>query len=85
LRVLTAYSDADVAEAICNYKNIRESPEHEVSAPYRSFAGFIRGGVEKFVSTADPFTAYKKRVSGFENAEERARREADEYFNRSEK
>jgi hypothetical protein len=85
LRVMTAYSDADVVEAICNYKNIRESPEHEVSAPYRSFAGFMRGGVEKFVSTADPFTAYKKRVSGFENAEERARREADEYFKRSEK
>jgi hypothetical protein len=59
LRVMTAYSDADVVEAICNYKNIRASPEHEVSAPYRSFAGFMRGGVEKFVSTADPFTAYK--------------------------
>jgi hypothetical protein len=83
--IVKAYSDEEIAEAICNYKNIRESPEYEVSAPYRSFAGFIRGGVEKFVSTADPFTAYKKRVSGFENAEERARREAEEYFKRSEK
>jgi hypothetical protein len=85
LRPMAVYSNDEIGEAIRNYARIIASAEHEVKSPFESFHGFMRSGVEKFDSAADPFTAYKKRVSGFENAEERARREAEEYFKRSEK
>jgi hypothetical protein len=60
LRVMTAYDDDKIFEAIDNYAAILASPEHEIGSPYRSFVGFIRGGVEKFVSDAMPFEAFKK-------------------------
>jgi len=61
LRVMNAYDDELIFQAIDNYADIRASSEHEVGSPYRSFVGFIRGGVEKFVSDAKPFEAFKKR------------------------
>jgi hypothetical protein len=70
LRTMSGYSDDEIVQAISNYAAIKTSAEHEISAPYRSFAGFMRGGVEKFVSSADPWSAYKKR-KGFETADER--------------
>lgn len=61
LRIMTAYTDEEIAQAIRNYAEIRSSLQHEIPSPYRSFVGFIRGGVEKFASAADPYAAYRKR------------------------
>ena len=63
LRTLTAYYDDEIEQAIRNYAEIRASPEHWIESPYRSFAGFMARGVEKFISEADPWTEYKKRMS----------------------
>lgn len=79
LRPMAVYSDDEIAEAIRNYARILASPEHEVKSPYESFHGFMRSGVEKFDSGADPWEAYKKRSKGFETAgerEDRMRKEA---------
>jgi hypothetical protein len=59
---LSAYSDEEIAEAIGNYVRIKASAEHEVRAPYQSFVGFMRAGVEKFISAAEPFKAYAKKI-----------------------
>lgn len=75
LRIMSVYSDTEIAEAIQNYTAILQSSEHEVKSRYQSFVGFIRGGVEKFIGSADPWTAYKKRDKGFETAAEREARE----------
>jgi hypothetical protein len=75
---MTAYSDAEIAEAVANYAQIRMSPAHEIAAPYRSFAGFMRGGVEKFVSSADPWSAYRKRGEQDEKPDEVARSRREE-------
>jgi hypothetical protein len=69
LRIMNAYTDDEIAGAMENYLAIRQSEDHEVKAPYQSFVGFIRGGVEKFVSEADPWTAYKRALSFDERQE----------------
>ena len=46
LATLSVYSDEEVAQAIHNYMVIKSNPAYEVTAPYRSFVGFMRGGVE---------------------------------------
>lgn len=74
LRIMNAYSDAEIIEAMDNYCKIRESQDHEVKAPYQSFVGFIRGGVEKFISESDPWSAYKRRMSFDEMQEAENRR-----------
>ena len=74
LRVMNAYSDAEIIEAMDNYCKIRDSQDHEVKAPYQSFVGFIRGGVEKFISESDPWTAYKRRLTFDEMQEAENRR-----------
>ena len=78
LRVMTAYTDELIAEAMTNYSMILQSSEHEIKSPYQSFVGFIRGGVEKFVSDANPWELFKKHAKGFETAGEREDRERAE-------
>ena len=74
---LPAYSDEEIAEAIDTYAKIRASSEHEVRAPYQSFVGFMRGGVEKFIAAADPWAAYKRqRGNSYRDIEERDREAA---------
>lgn len=74
---LPAYSDEEIAEAIDTYARIRLSSEHEVRAPYQSFVGFMRGGVEKFVAAADPWAAYKRqRGNSHRDIEDRDREAA---------
>ncbi|CAK0761504.1 hypothetical protein CCP3SC15_2750007 [Gammaproteobacteria bacterium] len=60
LRTMTSYTDAEIIQAMHNYHGIRESPEHEIKSPYQSFVGFVRGGVEKFIDEAEPWTRCKK-------------------------
>lgn len=74
LRIMNAYSDAEIIEAMDNYCKIRESQDHEVKAPYQSFVGFIRSGVEKFITESDPWTAYKRRMTFDEMQEAENRR-----------
>jgi predicted phage replisome organizer len=62
LRAVQAYSDAEISRSLENYEGIRKSQEHRIPAPYRSFAGFMRGGVEKFVDSAKPWDEYKEAV-----------------------
>ncbi len=64
LRTLSAYTDEEVAKAMQNYVSIRGSPEHKVESPYRSFAGFMGRGVEKFVDDADPWNEYRTGRAG---------------------
>lgn len=64
LRTMSAYTDEDIAEAMRNYASILQSSEHEIKSRYQSFVGFIRGGVEKFVSVANPWAAYRKQGQG---------------------
>ncbi len=64
LRTLSAYSDEEIAKAMQNYVSIRGSPEHKVESPYRSFAGFMGRGVEKFVDEADPWNEYRTGRAG---------------------
>ena len=73
LRTMSAYSDSEIAEALRNYAEIRQSTDHEIKSPYQSFVGFIRGGVEKFVTEADPWSAYKRRLSFSEQQDEDTR------------
>jgi hypothetical protein len=74
---LPVYSDDEIADSIRNYAGIVASPEHEVRSPYLSFVGFMKGGVEKFVTSADPWKLYKRqRGNSFRDQEERAREEA---------
>ena len=65
LRVMTAYSDAEIIEAMDNYLALRKSSEHEVK-PYGSFVGFIRAGVEKFCKDADPWKQFRKAPPSWE-------------------
>jgi hypothetical protein len=78
LRVMSAYSDDLIAQAMTNYSQILQSSEHEVKSQYQSFVGFIRGGVEKFVTEANPWDLFKKRIKQFETAGEREDRERAE-------
>ena len=83
LRVLQVYTDDEVAEAMRNYSEILQSEEHEVKSRYQSFVGFIRGGVEKFVSASDPWTAYKRALSFADQDEANNKRIIAEVFARS--
>jgi len=82
LRTLTAYTDEEVSEAIRNYSEILVSEMHEIKSPYQSFIGFMRGGVEKFITASDPWAMFKKRAKGFETAGEREDRERAEALER---
>jgi len=83
LRTMSGYTDEEIAEAMGNYEKILASPGHEVKSRYQSFVGFIRGGVEKFVSEADPWTAYKRRLSFAEQDEADTKRALAEVFERN--
>lgn len=63
LAVIQAYSDGQIQEAIQNYSEIKNSTDYEMGFEYGSFQGFMKSGVEKFVSEADPFERYRKSVS----------------------
>ena len=74
---LPAYSDEEIAEAIDTYAKVRASPDHEVRAPYQSFVGFMRSGIEKFIAAADPWAAYKRqRGNSYRDIEDRDREAA---------
>lgn len=84
LRVMTAYTDELIAEAMTNYSMILQSSEHEIKSPYQSFVGFIRGGVEKFVSDANPWELFKKRLSFADQEEANTKRVLAEVFAKAE-
>lgn len=72
LRVMTAYEDDLIFQAMDNYADLLASAEHEIKSPYRSFVGFIRGGVEKFVSEANPFEAFRVKAPAWKPEREGA-------------
>jgi len=76
LRVMAAYSDEDIQEAMRNYGALKDDPAFDCPR-YQSFVGFIRGGVEKFVEAATPRELFKLRKK-FESAGEREERERAE-------
>lgn len=80
LRVLGVYSDQEIETAIKNYSDIIKNPEYDVFSVYRSFVGFMRSGVEKFVDEAKPREVYRKRDP---EAAEKAERAA--FFDRLKK
>jgi hypothetical protein len=69
LRTMSGYTDGEIAEAMRNYQAILDSSEHEVKSRYQSFIGFMRGGVEKFVSSANPSEAFKRKTPSWEKPE----------------
>jgi uncharacterized protein YdaU (DUF1376 family) len=69
LRIMSAYSDEDILQAIENYAQIQASPAFDVRSPYQSFAGFIRGGVEKFISEAEPFETFRIKPPAWQKPE----------------
>jgi len=80
LRIMSVYSDDEIAEAIQNYCNLKTDSEYDPPR-YGGFVGFMRGGVEKFVTSANPQDIFKKR-KGFETAAEREDRERAEALRR---
>lgn len=78
LRVMSVYSDDEIYEAMENYYDIKTSSEHDIKNRYQSMVGFLRGGVEKFVTSANPREEFRKRAKGFETAGEREDRERAE-------
>ena len=80
LRIMSVYSDDEIAEAIQNYCNLKTDSEYDPPR-YGGFVGFMRGGVEKFVTSANPQDIFKKR-KGFETAGEREDRERAEALRR---
>lgn len=64
LDTIRAYTDIEIDEAIANYAKIRDSTDHDIGFEYGSFQGFMKSGVEKFVSDAEPFEKYRKEVAG---------------------
>lgn len=67
LKTINSFSDDLISEAIKNYETIQSSSEYELSMPYGSFQGFIKSGVDKFVSSSKPLERYKKRTQGQKN------------------
>lgn len=63
LRTLDVYSDAEVAEAVENYRRLLNSSRHEIRSPYQSFVGFMRAGVEKFITKAEPDKSYRRKLT----------------------
>lgn len=59
LRTMSVYTDDEIVEAIGNYARILNQPGSD-PPKYGSFIGFMRGGVEKFVSSANPDKTYCK-------------------------
>jgi hypothetical protein len=55
------YSLAEIEQALENYQQIITSPDHEIRRPYQSIRGFLKNGIGKFISEADPFGAYAKK------------------------
>lgn len=60
--IMRNYSDSEIIESINNYCSVKASREHEIKNPYQSFIGFIKGGVEKFVTEANPFETFRIRA-----------------------
>jgi hypothetical protein len=58
------FKPPQVKDALMNYLGLLKSLDHEVSSPYRSFTGFMRTGVAKFVTEADPWNEYRKKALG---------------------
>jgi uncharacterized protein YdaU (DUF1376 family) len=69
LRIMSAYSDADILQAIENYAQVKASTGHAIPKPYESFAGFIRRGVEKFIGEANPFETFKAKAPVWQKPE----------------
>jgi len=65
LAIIQAYSDEEIENALDNYSKILQSTKHEIDVKYQyqSFQGFIMKGVEKFVSSADPWTRCLKKAA----------------------
>jgi len=62
LATVQAYTTAEIAASLKTYLELLSSPDHEVARPYRSFVGFMKGGVRAFSDDADPRNAYRKRA-----------------------
>lgn len=62
IRTINSFSDEAIEEAIRNYSTITSSSAHEVGMPYGSFHGFLKGGVDKFISASKPFERFKKQA-----------------------
>lgn len=56
LNVLPLFTSDEIRDAIANYARLLEAGR--VSMPYRSYPNFIKKGLEKFNSDADPDTLY---------------------------
>ncbi len=64
LATVSQFSMAEIREALETYLALLESPDHTVADyPYRSFAAFMRKGVAKFVSSADPWNTTKRKAA----------------------
>lgn len=64
LATVSQFSMAEIREALETYLALLESPDHTVADyPYRSFAAFMRKGVAKFVSGADPWNTTKRKAA----------------------
>jgi hypothetical protein len=61
-KTMNSFPDELIFESINNYKFIQNSSEHEITMPYGSFQGFIKNGVDKFVTSANPNERYKKHI-----------------------
>lgn len=62
LRTLSAYSDAEVVQAIRNYATIKADPALELFPTYPTFAGFMAGGIETYCDEAKPFDRCKPKA-----------------------
>lgn len=82
LRTMSVYTDDEIIEAITIYGELSKNPECDTPR-YGGFVGFMRGGVEKFVASANPAEAFKIRKK-FESAGEREERERAESLARLE-
>jgi len=64
LATVSQFSMDEIREALETYLALLKSPDHSVADyPYRSFAAFMRKGVAKFVSSADPWNTTKRKAA----------------------
>lgn len=62
-RIMTAYSNDLIIEAMRNYNEILASDKHEVRAKYQGMPGFVKSGVAKFITESDPWTLFKRPLT----------------------
>jgi len=60
-RALQFYTDDEISEAIGNYSKIIGNPDYDIF-PYKSFTNFMGKGVERYVTSAKPFDAFKRKA-----------------------